>query len=168
MRYDQLLQRQATTEWLLEHERYFTHAVTLTFKPYTTVMTERGQCNEQLTQEKATQNVRHFINRVNAELYGQNARRNGYSITLVGALEGEATGKHLHYHCAVGNLPANLSAAETYKKIASAWHLTRFGNEQVHVQAMTTTGWLGYISKDVGRMDTDVIDWENVRLQITA
>jgi hypothetical protein len=131
-------------------------------------MTERGQCNEQLTQEKATQDVRHFINRVNAEFYGQNAKRNGYSITLVGAFEGEATNKLLHYHCAIGNLPANVSATEAYKKIASAWHLTRFGNEQVHVQAMTTTGWLGYICKDVGRMDVNVIDWENVRLQETA
>lgn len=146
----------------------FTHAVTLTYKQNITVMTESGQCVQKLTQGEATKNVKHFINRVNAEFYGQNARRNGYSITLVGALEGEATGKHLHYHCAIGNLPENLSATEIYRKIASAWHLTRFGNEQVHVQAMTTTGWLGYICKDVGRKDADVIDWDNVRLQEAA
>lgn len=85
------------------------------------------------------------------------------SIKLLGALEGGTTGDNLHYHCVIGRLPERLTNSERDYLIRSAWQQTSFGNEQVHIQTLTTTGWMGYMVKEVGKLSCDIIDWENVR-----
>ena len=155
--------QKATMEWMLQKADSYTHALTLTLKPYRTVLTERGEIREALTKDNASANMRHFINRLNASLYGNAAKRYGKSITILATVEGEATNKLLHYHCAIGNLPDTLNEQTIHCKIKAAWEQTNFGNQQVNIQRMQTSGWLGYMSKEVGLHNTDVVDWENVR-----
>ena len=119
---------------------------------------------EGLTKYNAIANMRHFINRLNAALYGNAAKRYGKSIAILTVLEGgEGTGKLLHYHCAIGNLPQRLCDKAVEGSIRGAWLQTGFGNEQMHIERMQTTGWLGYMAKDLRTADGDVVDWENVR-----
>ncbi len=107
--------------------------------------------------------MRHFINRLNCNLFNTAMRRNGASIAILPVLEGEATHKLLHYHCAIGNFPAALCDKAIAAKIKWAWQQTHFGNEQIDIQRIQTTGWLTYMGKEVGRKDACVIDWENLR-----
>ena len=155
--------QKATMEWMLQKADSYTHALTLTLKPYRTVLTARGEIREALTKDNASANMRHFINRLNVSLYGNAVKRYGKSITILATVEGEATNKLLHYHCAIGNLPDTLNEQAIRSKIIAAWEQTNFGNQQVNIQRMQTSGWLGYMSKEVGLYNTDVVDWENVR-----
>ena len=154
--------RKATLDWMLEQADCYTHAVTLTLKQSRAILTERGEVREALTKYNAIANMRHFINRLNAELYGNAAKRYGKSIAILTVLEGENTGKLLHYHCAIGKLPDRLSDKAIEGSIRGAWLQTGFGNEQMHIQRMQTNGWLSYMGKEIVRGDCDVLDWENV------
>ena len=156
--------RKATINWMLEQADSYTHAVTLTLKQARPVMTERGLIQDVLTKYSAIANMRHFINRLNAELFGNAAKRYGKSIAIVTVLEGgKGTGKNLHYHCALGNFPSRLSDRAIEGSIRGAWRQTNFGNEQMHIERIQASGWLSYMGKDVGDADCDVVDWENTR-----
>lgn len=102
--------RQAILNWMVAQAESYTHALTLTLKQSRKVKTERGELVERITRYSATTNMRHFINRLNAALYGNAAKaaRGGKSIKLLGALEGGTTGDNLHYHCVIGRLPERL------------------------------------------------------------
>ncbi len=160
----QLRQRAASIEWMLERADQFSHAVTLTLKPYRIVATDKGDVCQVLTDIEAKNTFRQFVKRLNISIFGNAAKRYGKSLNVIPMLEGKATKKSPHYHCALGGFPADLCEAAIAAKIASAWHLTAFGNEQVKVKPMQTSGWLTYSSKEIGLTETDVIDWENVRL----
>lgn len=155
--------RNATLEWMLQQADSYTHAVTLTLKPYRSTLTKNGEVREALTKDSASANMRHFINRLNVSLYGNAAKRYGKGITILATIEGEATNKLLHYHCAIGNLPDTNTDKEIQSKIKAAWEQTAFGNEQIDIQRMQTNGWLSYMGKEVGLRNADVVDWENVR-----
>ena len=77
-------------------------------------------------------------------------------------LEGRRTDKLLHYHCAFG-FPTFLSDAAIDAKVRCAWQQTQFGNEQINIKRMATTGWLSYMGKDI-RSTADELDITNVRL----
>lgn len=157
--------RQATLDWLIAQKGSYTHALTLTMKQRRSVMTQRGEVWERLTNYNASVNLRHFINRLNGALYGNAAKRErgGKSIRILGALESGTTGGNLHYHCVIGRLPEWMTEKEHDGLIRAAWLQTNFGNEQVHLQRLTTTGWMGYMVKELGALSCDIIDWENVR-----
>ena len=129
------------------------------------VATERGEIWERLTIYNATRNMRHFVNTLNGALFGNavKARRGGKSIRIVSALEGGVSGGNMHYHCAIGNLPDWTSDRQMDGLIRALWLATDFGNEQVHIQQLTTTGWMSYMVKELGKLSCDTIDWENVR-----
>ena len=165
---NQLRQRAACFEWMLKHADQFSHAVTLTLKPYRIVATDKGDVCQVLTDIEAKNTLRQFLNRLNVSLFGNAAKRYGKSVTVIALLEGTASKKLLHYHCALGNFPADQCEKAINAKIASAWHLTAFGNEQVKIKPMQTAGWLTYSGKEIGFANADVIDWENVRLSAAS
>ncbi len=162
---DEYRLRQATLDWMVANADGYTHALTLTMKQTRKVVTERGDYWERLTAENATRNMRHFLNRLNAALYGNAAKRKrgGKSIRIVSALEGGVMCKNFHYHCVIGRLPERLTDNERDGLIRAVWQQTNFGNEQVHIQRLTTAGWMGYMVKELGKLSCDTIDWENVR-----
>ena len=149
---------------MLEHADQFSHAVTLTLKPYRVVATDKGDVSQVLTDIEAKATFRQFVKRLNASVFGNAAKRYGKSLNVIPMLEGKATKKSLHYHCALGGFPDDLCEKAIAAKVASAWHMTAFGNDQLKVKPMQTAGWLTYSAKEIGLTETDVIDWENVRL----
>jgi hypothetical protein len=153
--------RKVTQDWMQQNAECYTHAVTLTLKQSRPVMTNRGLIREPLTIYSANANMRHFVKRLNASLYGNAVKRAGKGIAILAVLEGKQSRKQLHYHCAIGNLPESQCEAAIRAKIRSAWQLTNFGNEQIDIQLIQTTGWVGYLAKEMGRGNTDALDWEN-------
>ena len=161
MTQNEIALHRATIDWLLEDADSYTHAVTLTLKPYCTTLTERGTFREVLTPIEAKRNFSFFLKRLNCELFGNAAKRFGRSVTVLPILEGDGSATLYHYHCALGNMPSNLSEKAITAKIASAWHQTRFGNEQIDVQPMRNTGWIRYIAKYIEVRNTDAVDLDN-------
>ena len=162
---DEYRLKQATLDWMLERADGYTHALTLTMKQTRRVMTERGEVVERLTKYNASTNLRHFINRLNGSLFGNaaKAKRGGKTVKLLGALESGVMGRNLHYHCIIGRLPERLTENERSGLIMAAWQQTNFGNEQIHIEQLKTTGWLSYMTKELGKLSCDIIDWENIR-----
>lgn len=165
---NQLHLRAASLDWMLKHADQLTLAITLTLKPYRVVSTQKGDMREVLTAIEAQRTFGQFLNRLNASLFGNAAKRFAKSVSVIPLLEGQATKKLLHYHCAMGGFPADLCDKVIAAKIASAWHQTSFGNEQIDIQLMQTVGWLTYAGKEIGLGNADVVDWENVRLSAAS
>ena len=164
----QIEQRKAHRDWLKSNLNGFTHALTLTLKPYRNVMTDYGLIRESLTVLNANKNLQFFTKRLNASLYGNEVKRRGKTIALMGLLEGQATRKLLHYHCAIGNAPEHMSDDLFFKKIQSAWEQTPFGNTQMKFTRLANDGWVNYIDKEIGLNYADVLDVMNLRLPTTT
>ena len=154
--------RQAHIDWMLEYADALTHAVTLTLKPYCIIPTDRGEMRNTLTPLAASQNFHHFLRRLNTSVFGHAAQRYNKTVAVLPLLEGGRTGKLLHYHCAFG-FPGFLTEAAIDSKVRCGWQQTQFGNEQIKIKPMVTTGWLIYMGKDI-RSNADELDVANVCL----
>ncbi|WP_186030212.1 hypothetical protein [Burkholderia gladioli] len=162
MKNDQQRIQEETRSWMLQIAPNFTHAVTLTMKQSRTVMTDKGQTVQRLTQIEASANFAHFMKRLNAMVYGHAAKRYGKTVHVVPVIEGIATDKGLHYHCMIGNFCEGADDSLITAAIRTAWLQTGFGNVQIDVQPMYGDGWIDYITKEVGKGDSDNVDYGNV------
>ncbi|MFJ3055976.1 hypothetical protein [Herbaspirillum sp. NPDC087042] len=158
---DQKRIRQACIEWMVHHKDAFNYAVTLTLKSYRRLRNDHGQVVEPLSHFEAKQTLRYFVKRFNISMFGKAAKRYGRSISIIPVLEGHGQDKRLHYHCAIGGLPKKMSVDEINVAVRDAWSKTPFGYDEIHVSPIISTNWFSYIGKEIGRMNADVIDWEN-------
>jgi hypothetical protein len=156
--------RETQIKWMKENACHFTHAVTLTLKPYRTVINDRGQIRQALTVTEARRSFRLFLNLLNAAMFGHAAKRFKKSVAVIPVLEGQGTGKLLHYHCALGGFRDGMTEEQIRAVIVTLWRSTHFGNNQIDITPMVTSGWMEYMGKEIGIQDADVLDWENVRL----
>ncbi len=157
------LQR-ANTEWMLEQASLCTHAVTLTLKPYRVTTSDGRRTLEQVTEIGAQSTFRHFMNRLNANVFGNAAKRHGKSVTAIPVLGELRSRKKPHYHCAMGSFRDHLSEKAIADNIKIAWRAAPFGNYQVHVEPITTDLWLGYLGSHTGNYDNGFVDFVNLRL----
>lgn len=127
-----------------------TLAITLTMKQHT-----RG---EKLDEINAPQNMRHFLNLMNAEHFGNNFKRNNKRLLVIPSLEVSYSGR-LHYHLTI-KMP-DPSLADRFKKtIEFFWQDTKFGDKEILIKnAFDVAGWNRYITKQ-----TTNIDWQNIQL----
>lgn len=127
-------------------------AVTLTLKqaiypPY-----------RELTPDAASQNLRHFLNLINWDVFGKAFKRYGKRLKVVSVLE-TAPGKRLHYHLLL-ECPDDLDESLFCDVIRKRWSETRWGYREVDIRpAYEPLGWLNYITKQSNL--ADALDWEN-------
>ena len=153
-----------STEWIAQGMRQCTYAATLTLKPYRNVMTEKGQIMQSLGVFEAQENFRHFLSRLNFNIFGNSAKRYNKRLIVIPALEGQVAPKLLHYHCGLGGFPAWLTEEQIRKEVILAWDKTAFGNQQVDVQSISNAdGWLAYITKEAKNI-LEAIDINNLHL----
>lgn len=110
-----------------------------------------------LDEIRASQNLRHFLNRLNSSVYGKRFKRFGQKLNVVPVLERSSTHR-LHYHLILQN-PYPETPALFTKLIETEWAKTRFGYVQSHVDEQIDHGWTDYITKF--KTASDGIDWEN-------
>lgn len=125
-----------------------TLCVTLTMKQHS-----KGQ---RLDEISASQNMRHFLNLMNAEHFGTNFKRNNKRLSVIPSLERSFSGR-LHYHLTI-KMP-DPSLAERFKKtIEFFWQDTDFGDHEISIKdAYDVSGWNSYITKQGAN-----IDWANI------
>lgn len=125
-----------------------TFAVTLTMKQHT-----KGQTLDEM---KASQNLRHFLNLLNREVFGTAAKRKNMSVEVIPVMERSYSGR-LHYHLTLRN-PHPEKAILFQDRIRNCWAKTNFADAQIDIkQALDVAGWNRYITKD----RHPNIDWEN-------
>ena len=77
---------------------------------------------------------------------------------MIVALEVRNTHKLSHLHLAIGNIPAT-HLHNIAHHTQAAFERCDFSKKQLCVKHVTSgTGWLGYITKEVGYTDNDALD----------
>ena len=138
-------------------------AVTLTLRQCVSVPNGTSAVTQWLTDTAASQNMRHFLNKLDRSVFGKAATRFGKRVGCVPILEG-GTGKRLHYH-AIIDCPRPELAGYFPLLIAHTWGSTTWGYWQVDCQTNADHGWLTYITKFRDKPNlADAIDWTNLRL----
>ena len=108
----------------------------------------------------ASDNFRHFRNRLDHAILGSRAKRYGARLGLVAVLERSADHR-LHYHCIIDR-PYNCSFETFAATVREQWLKTDFGYRQVDIQDHADSGWTSYILKQQQKRSLlDSIDWPN-------
>jgi hypothetical protein len=110
--------RERLIDWVQLDRWQAPFAVMLTMRQCVTVPNGTTSVTQWLTDTAATQNMRHFLNKLDRSVFGKAAVRFGKRIGCMPVLEGGA-GKRLHYH-AVGRLTERLPTLDQTAFIASA------------------------------------------------
>jgi hypothetical protein len=111
----------------------------------------------------ASENFRHFRNRLNHTVLGSRAKRYGKQLAMVVVLEISADHR-LHFHCIIER-PYHCSLEQFAAMIREQWWKTDFGYHQVDVQDQPDAGWTDYILKQRQKRSLlDSIDWANCQL----
>ena len=111
----------------------------------------------------ASDNFRHFRNRLDNAILGSRAKRYGARLKMVAVLERSADYR-LHHHCIIER-PYYCSFEKFVSIVREQWLKTDFGYRQVDIQDRPDTGWFDYILKQQQKRSLfDSIDWTNCQL----
>lgn len=156
--------QKAVRKWMTSSKWTNPFAVTLNHKQVTTVLTERGPLPLHLDTTVASQNLRHFLNRMNKQFHGNAGQRYGLKLPTLPVLEG-GKDKRFHYHL-VMDLPSTADLSEVYSLIVHEWQQTQWGYGRTDIRpAYDENGWIDYITKLHSKSDImDSIDWQNLHI----
>lgn len=136
------------------------YAVTLTMKQGISSNDQYGRAFLKLTPERASQNLSHFLKLLNKRVYGNAYTRFNARIPVIPIREGGARSR-LHYHLMI-DCPRDDLKPVYPELIRSLWGRTRWGHQQIDIQADADSGWINYISKLRDKPSfEDSIDWVN-------
>lgn len=139
------------------------HAFTLTMKQGRMADGPTGQIYVPISNEAASNNVGHFLNRLNKKLYGNAATRFGKKVQIIPVFEG-GNHKRLHVHGTIDCPRPDLRTVYP-ALIAEIWSQTPWGYHQTQVQPDCDRGWTTYFSKTRDKPNyADAIDWKNVHV----
>jgi hypothetical protein len=131
-------------------------AVTLTYKQvFHSISGSIG-----LTATLASQNIRHFFNKINRRYFKNAFKRYGKQLSAVPVMEISDDGR-IHYHLLIDR-PSHISLAQFDVDIRAIWRSTDWGYKEIHIDPNPNQGWLYYITKRSQKPEYDLsIDWMN-------
>lgn len=155
------LAQSAIREWISDTQWVNPFAVTLNLKQVIQIEADHGRVFIHLDDQKASRNLRYFINKVSRHYLGNTTRRFGSRLPVIPVLEG-GKGKRLHFHLMI-DLPPSATIEEVYPLFVTTWMGTQWGYGQVNIQQRPDGGWLNYITKLRDKADAgEAIDWTNL------
>ena len=152
-------QKAATRTWLSGMSNEFPLALTLTLKQTVVETTVNGTYKRKLTRIDCERIAKRFTQKLNREVFGKRmADKFGHTLKYLPIVEGERSGKNLHLHFAIGNLPKHVKFNQFNALVSNAkLHVENIDAE--HKVDIADSGWLEYITKEVGTKDTDNVLW---------
>ena len=162
--------QQAYRQHIEPYSKYLQFAVTLTLKKVDIISVnrfenygdEKFKFTAVLDDEKLESRIPYFTALLRHRLYGnmtKHKNKQDWATPLVIAVvEGRNTNKRTHFHFAIGNVPEN--KVDNFKKIVEiVWQRCDFSYREIDVQPITNaSGWLHYITKEVGYANNDALD----------
>lgn len=152
-------QKAAVRAWLGGMSREFPLSLTLTLKQTIVERNDRGTYKRKLTRDDCERIAKRFTQKLNREVFGKYAaEKGGKSLKYLPVVEGERSNKHLHLHFAVGGLPSHVRFNQFDTLVTNA----KLHVEHIDVQHevdITDSGWIEYITKEVGTKDSDNVLW---------
>ena len=152
-------QKAAIRTWLRGMSKDFPLALTLTLKQTIVETTDRGTYKRKLTRIDCERIAKRFTQKLNREVFGKRgADKFGHSLKYLPIVEGERSNKNLHLHFAIGGLPSHVKFNQFDRLVINA----KLNVENIDAEHMVDTadsGWIEYITKEVGTKDTDNVLW---------
>ncbi len=152
-------QKAAIRTWLRGMSKNFPLALTLTLKQTIVETTNRGTYKRKLTRIDCELIAKRFTQKLNREVFGKRgADKFGHSLKYLPIVEGERSNKNLHLHFAIGGLPSHVKFNQFDRLVINA----KLNVEHIDAEHMVDTadsGWIEYITKEVGTKDTDNVLW---------
>ncbi|MBU3603473.1 hypothetical protein [Polynucleobacter sp. AP-Kaivos-20-H2] len=152
-------QKQATRTWLNSLHKQYPLALTLTLKQSICVRNVKGEYYKRLDKDDIKQIARHFTHKLNKQVFGSSAKRYGRGLKYLAVIEGERSNKNLHIHMAIGGLPDDVKWNEVDSLVRNA-KLSVDGLDEQHKVDIVDSGWMEYITKELGMKDTDNVLWD--------
>lgn len=151
--------KDAVRNYLRSRQLDFQYAVTLTFQPCIKVTTTRGVYSKALDRGDVEKAAAKFKRRLNDIALGSSAKRHGNSLNYFFVVEGERSCKQMHLHLIVGGELRKIKRCEFMQAVVDAAALCEHIGTQIDVQ-VPDSGWLEYMTKEVGKHDTENVLWE--------
>lgn len=157
-----LTQKVATRLWLTEMSKNYPLALTLTLKQTITDSCLTGGRKHTINIVDCERIANRFQQKLNRAVFGQRvADKYGKSLKYIPVVEGQRSNKHLHLHYAIGGLPSYLQFKDFEKLVTTAKIYVEHVDAE-HKVDIADSGWMEYITKEVGRKDTDNVLWRLV------
>ena len=152
-------QKAATRAWLHSLFADYPVALTLTLKQSFDVVTAIGCHKRQLARDDCDRIAKRFIQKLNRQVFGHSAERHGKELKYLVVVEGDRSSKNLHLHLAIGAIPKHVKFNKIANLVEQAKAQVTEIDEQYKVD-ITDSGWMEYISKELGAKDTDNVLWQ--------
>lgn len=157
--------KKAIQDWVERHACDWIgwYSVSLTMRQSLTAKSSdrTGKFRFNIDESVASQNMRHFLNRMNKSILGSSGQRYRKRLLAVPCYEYD-TNNRLHYHLLL-KVPNHISMTQLHSLVLSNWMKTKWGLWQIDLQETYSSGWLDYITKET-TMDFDNIDFFNTSL----
>jgi hypothetical protein len=124
-------------------------AVTLTMK--------QNSNFQKLDQQSASQNLKHFLNKLNSSFFGNSFKRHSRRFEVLPILE-VSNWQRLHYHLTI-RVPEGIDPNKVAETIPILWMETRFGFREHKVEQIYSKHWIDYMMKKI--LTTSEIDIDN-------
>lgn len=147
-----------TRAWMHSLFKQYPVAITVTLKQSITVSTPVGSYQRRLARDDCDRIAKRFTQKLNRQVFGKAAERYGKQLKYLIVVEGERSGKNLHLHLAIGDLPSHIKFNMVSDLVMKAKLQVVEIDEQYKVD-ITDSGWMEYISKEFGAKDTDSVLW---------
>jgi len=135
-------------------------AVTLTLKQSIPAPGALYRTHIRLTDQMASQDLTHFLNRLNGKVFGNASRKNGKRVRVIPILEGGGSTR-LHYHLTL-DCPRPALVESYPLLVRECWSKTTWGFHEIHVHPNCNAGWIEYTSKFQTKVNYDLsYDWLN-------
>ena len=152
-------QKAAVRTWLGGTTKDYPLALTLTLKQIIVEKTVRGTYKRKLTRIDCEQLARRFIQKLNRQVFGKRAAdKFGLGLKYLAVVEGQRSGKNLHLHFAVGGLPGHVRFNQFEALVRKAKSAVE-NIDAEHEVELADSGWMEYITKEIGAKDTDNVLW---------
>lgn len=152
-------QKAEVRAWLGGMSKDFPLSLTLTLKQTIVEKNDRGVYRHNLTCDDCERIAKRFIQKLNRQVFGKYAAdKCGKSLKYLPVVEGERSNKHLHLHFAIGGLPSHVKFNQFDTLVTNAKLQVEYIDTE-HKVDITDSGWISYITKEVGTKDTDNVLW---------
>lgn len=152
-------QKVATRDWLRGIHKDYPLALTLTLKQVIEVKNNNGIYYKKIDKDECRQIAKRFTQKLNQQIFGNSAKRYGKGLIYLIVVEGERSCKNLHLHMAIGQIPEHIKLNAIDGLVKNAKAKVEGIDEQYKVD-IVDSGWMEYLTKELGKTDTDNILWD--------
>jgi hypothetical protein len=155
-----LTQKDATRNWLRSLHTEYPLALTLTLKQVIEVKNNQGVYYKRIDRDDCREIAKRFTHKLNQQIFSsRGAKKYGKALSYLIVIEGERSSKNLHLHMAIGKIPEHIKFNEIEGLVRNAKSKV-IGIDEQHKVDVVDSGWMEYLTKELGKTDTDNILWD--------